>query len=84
MPVASPFTILLSGFYVLHYFRFTTVSHNDGVNSEYTVAVCGNASKADPLAGVLQNGTTVLGRVNHTSVLKGGEHIFDFNFQLSL
>ncbi|XP_034254870.1 cation-dependent mannose-6-phosphate receptor-like [Thrips palmi] len=53
--------------------RFTTVSHNDGINSEYAVAVCGNASKTDPLAGVLQNGTTVLGRVNHTSVVKGGD-----------
>lgn len=54
-------------------FRFTTVSHNEGVNSEYVVAVCGHASKTDPLAGVLQNGTTVLGRVNHTTVLKGGD-----------
>ncbi|KAJ1524821.1 hypothetical protein ONE63_009691 [Megalurothrips usitatus] len=53
--------------------RFTAESHNDGIKTEYTVGVCGNASKADPLAGVLQNGTTVLGRVNSTHIVKGGD-----------
>ena len=53
--------------------KFSAESHNDGSPSEFTISVCGNASKSDPLAGVLQNYTTVLGRVNNTSVVRGGD-----------
>ncbi|KAE8742960.1 hypothetical protein FOCC_FOCC011454 [Frankliniella occidentalis] len=52
---------------------FTTESYDTGYRTEYTVGVCGNVSKTDRLAGVLQNGTTVLGRVNNTNVVKGGD-----------
>ncbi|KAK3918750.1 Cation-dependent mannose-6-phosphate receptor [Frankliniella fusca] len=51
----------------------STESYITGYKTNYTVGVCGSVSRTDSLAAVLQNGTVVLGRVNNTNVVKGGD-----------